>query len=180
MLRAGQSFENPGTGSRLEVVATPRDSGRHVLVVERLQKPGTGKAGAHLHLDFEHRFAVLDGRLTLELDGEERTFGAGEEVHVQPKTPHRDPWNTSDEDLRFRTEFEPVPEFVEGFTAAFGHLLQEGRTNDQDFVPDLQLFVCLYAYRGQSYGVGPPIWLQKALIPVLAAVGRLRGYRAAY
>jgi quercetin dioxygenase-like cupin family protein len=180
MLRAGQSFENPSTGSRLEVVATPREYGRDVLVVERLQKPGTGKAAPHIHLDFEHRFAVLDGRLTLELDGQERTFGAGEEIHVQPRTPHRDPWNTSDEDLRFRTEFEPVPEFVEGFTAAFGHLLQEGRTDDQDFVPDLQLFVCLYAYKGKSYKVGPPIWLQRALIPLLAAVGRLRGYRAAY
>jgi quercetin dioxygenase-like cupin family protein len=180
MLRAGETFENPRTGSRLEVVATPRDSGRDVLVVERLLKPGTGKAGAHFHLDFEHRFAVLDGRLTLELDGEERTFGAGEEIHVPRGTPHRDPWNAEDEELGFRTEFEPVPEFVEAFTAVFGHLLREGRTNDQDFVPDLQLFVVLRAYKGRSYGVGPPIWLQKALIPLLAAVGRVRGFRPSY
>ena len=180
MLRAGESFENPRTGSRLDVVATPRESGRDVLVVERLQKPGTGKADPHLHLDFEHRFAVLDGSLTLELDGEERTFGAGEEVHVPPRTPHRDPWNAGAEDLRFQTEFEPMPEFVEGFTAAFGHLLREGKTGDQDFPPDLQLFVCLHAFKGRSYGVGPPIWLQRLAIPALAAIGRLRGYRPAY
>jgi quercetin dioxygenase-like cupin family protein len=180
MLEAGQIFEHPRTGSRLEIVSTPRDSGRELLVAERLLKPNTGKADAHFHRDFEHRFAVLDGRLTLELEGVERSFGAGEEVHVRPGTPHRDPWTAEDEDLRFRTEFEPVPAFVEGFTAAFGHLLGEGRTNDQDFPPDLQLFVCLRAFKGQSYAAGLPVWLQKATIPLLALVGRLRGYRPSY
>jgi mannose-6-phosphate isomerase-like protein (cupin superfamily) len=180
MLRAGEVFENPKTGSRLEIVATPRDGGRDVLVAERLLKPGTGLADAHVHHDFEHRFAVLDGRLTIELDGEKRAFGAGEEVSVPLRTPHRDPYNDGDEELRFRTEFEPVPEFVEAFTAAFGHLLREGRTNDQDFPPDLQLFVCLNAYKGRSYAVGLPIWLQKAFLPLLALVGRLRGYKPSY
>src|SRR4051812_48278515 len=121
-LRAGEVFENPATGSRLEVVSTPRDSGGEVLVMERLLKPGTGRADAHIHHDFEHRFAVMDGQLTLELDREKRSFGVGEEVSVPVRTPHMDPYNDGNEDLRFRTEFEPATEFVEGFTAAFGHL----------------------------------------------------------
>jgi quercetin dioxygenase-like cupin family protein len=179
-LRAGDVFENPKTGSRLEIVATPRDGGRDVLVAERLLRPHTGRADAHVHHDFEHSFTVLDGELTLELDGEKRTFGAGEQVSVPIRTPHRDPYNDGDEDLRFRTEFQPATEFVEGFTAAFGHLLREGRTNDQDFPPDGQLFVCLQAFNAKSYGVGPPIWLQKAMVPLFALVGRLRGYKPSY
>jgi mannose-6-phosphate isomerase-like protein (cupin superfamily) len=179
-LRAGEVFENPGTGSRLEIISTPRDGDSNVLVAERLLKPGTGRADPHVHHDFEHRFAVMDGQLTLELDGEKRSFGVGEEVSVPIRTPHMDPYNDGNDDLRFRTEFEPATEFAEGFTAAFGHLLREGRTNDQDFPPDGQLFVCLHAYKGKSYAAGPPIWLQKPVLPLLALIGRLRGYKPSY
>jgi quercetin dioxygenase-like cupin family protein len=180
ILRTGDVFEHPETGSRLEILATPGDGGRDVLVVERLLKPGKGRAGAHLHRDFVHSFEVLDGRLTLEVDGEERTAAPGERVSVPIGTPHRDPYNASGEDLRIRTEFEPVPDFVDGFTAAFGHLLREGRTNENDFPPQLQLFVCLHAFNADSWGVGPPIAVQRMVVPLLAFVGRLRGYRVSY
>jgi len=179
-LRAGEVFENPKTGSRLEIVSTPRDGDRDVLVADRLLKPGTGRADAHVHHDFEHRFAVLDGQLTLELDGEKRSFGAGEEVAVPVRTPHVDAYNDGQEDLRFRTEFDPATDFVEGFTEAFGHLLREGRTNDQDFPPDGQLFVCLHAFKAKSYAAGPPVGLQRVFLPLLAFVGRLRGYKPSY
>jgi mannose-6-phosphate isomerase-like protein (cupin superfamily) len=179
VLRAGEVFEHPRTGSRLEVVSTAREGGQ-VLTVDRLLKPHTGKAGAHRHLDFQHRFEVLQGRMEIAVDGEERSHGAGESVAVPVGTPHVDPWNASDEDVLFRTQFEPVPDFVEAFTEVFGHLLGEGRTDDQDFVPNPELFVVLHATRGQSYAVGSPIWLQRAILPALAWLGRRRGYEASY
>lgn len=33
---------------------------------------------------------------------------------------------------------------------------------------------------GRSYGAAPPVPIQKASLPLLAAIGRLRGYRAHY
>jgi mannose-6-phosphate isomerase-like protein (cupin superfamily) len=175
MLTAGEVYENPGTGARLEVLRTPREAAQ--LEVERVYKPQTGKAGAHLHRDFEQWFTVQDGEMTMTLDGDERAYGPGETVHVSKGVPHVDPWNASNADLRVRGRFDPVPEFVEAYTEVLGQRMREDQVNKQGEFPQLQLFVLLHAYRADSWGVGPPIAMQKPLIPVLAAIGRLRGHR---
>ena len=176
MLAAGEVFENPRTGARLEVLRTPREGGE--LEVERVYKPHTGKAGGHVHLDFDQFFQVLDGEMSMTLDGEERTTGPGETVHVAAGVPHVDPWNATDADLRVRARFAPVPEFVEGYTEVLGKRMRDGKLNGQGEFPQLQLFVILRAYEADSWGDGPPIALQRALMPLLAALGRVRGYKA--
>src|SRR4051812_3565108 len=114
MLAKGDVFENPRTGARLEILATPRDG--DALEVERVYKPHTGKADPHVHLDFEQSFEVVDGAMSMTLDGEEREYDPGETVVVRREAAHVDPWNHSNADLRLRARFEPVPEFVEGYT----------------------------------------------------------------
>jgi len=42
------------------------------------------------------------------------------------------------------------------------------------------LQAAVLAREQDTYMAGPPIWLQKPLIALLAAVGRLFGYRARY
>jgi uncharacterized RmlC-like cupin family protein len=174
MLAAGEVFENPRTGGRLEVLRTPREGGE--LEVERVYKPHTGKAGGHVHLDFDQFFQVLDGQMTMTLDGDERTAGPGETVQVARGVPHVDPWNATEADLRVRGRFDPVPEFVEAYTEVLGNRMREDNLNKQGEFPQLQLFVILREYKADSWGVGPPIAMQKALMPLLAALGRLRGY----
>jgi hypothetical protein len=146
--------------------------------VERLYKPNTGKAGAHLHLDFVQSFVVMDGTATAAVDGEDRELAAGERLEIPQGTPHVDPWNAEEADLLVRFRFTPVPRFVEVYTERAGELIRQDALNKEEEVPILQLFVVLRATDGQSWGAGPPIGMQKALLPLLAALGRLRGYRA--
>ena len=174
MLSKGEVFENPSTGARLEIIDTPRDGG--TLKVERVYKPQTGKADAHLHLDFDQWFEVVDGAMTMKLAGQKRELGPGETVHVPRTVAHVDPWNGSNADLRVRARFEPVPEFVEGFTEALGRAMRDDRLNKQGEFRQLQLFVILREYRARSYAANLPIAFQMALVPPLAALGRLRGY----
>jgi hypothetical protein len=175
MLAKGEVFENPRTGARLQILATPRDAG--ALEVERLYKPHTGKADPHVHLDFEQSFEVVDGGMSMTLDGDEREYGPGDTVQVRRDVPHVDPWNASNADLRVRARFEPVPEFVEGYTETLGHAMREGRLNKQGEFHQLQLFLVLREFRAQSYASNLPLRLQKALMPLLGSLGRLRGYR---
>jgi hypothetical protein len=174
VLSAGETFENPRTGARLAVLHREDE----LLELERLYKPGTGKAGAHLHLDFEQGFEVLEGTATAALEGQERRLGAGETLEMPRSTAHVDPWNAEEADLRVRFRFTPVPRFVEAYTRAAGELMRRDALNRREEVPLLQLFVVLRATGGRSYGAGAPIGVQRALVPLLAAVGRLRGYRA--
>jgi hypothetical protein len=123
-------------------------------------------------------FEVLDGRAIAELDGEERELVAGERLEIPQGTTHVDPWNAADADLLVRFRFTPVPRFVEVYTERAGELIRQDALNEEEEVPILQLFVVLRATDGQSWGAGAPIAMQKALLPLLAALGRLRGYRA--
>jgi hypothetical protein len=52
--------------------------------------------------------------------------------------------------------------------------------NDQDEIPLLQILVIAKAANGRSYGARPAVAVQKASLPLRAAIGRLRGYKADY
>jgi len=44
----------------------------------------------------------------------------------------------------------------------------------------LQVIVLVKATNGRSWAASPSIGIQKAGLPLLAAIGRLRGYKAKY
>jgi hypothetical protein len=117
----------------------------------------------------------------IEVDGEEREFRTGDRVAIPPGTIHRDPWNTNSAELHARGIFEPINDFIEAYAEAYVHHLTEtGRLDDQDEMPLLQIFVTSKATNGRSWAGSPPIALQKASLPLLAAFGRLRGYKPQY
>lgn len=176
MLGTGSRHVNPRTGGTLEVLeATPE-----VLRFERLYKPRTGRANPHLHLDFVHSWEVTSGRGRFELDGEDRDLGAGEQATVELNRPHRDLFNPYAEEALARFEIRPRNEFVATFFETMVWFFELGRLDAQENIPQFQLFVILHATKAQSFAAGPPIALQKALLPALAVVGRLRGYRPRY
>lgn len=176
MLEAGQEFENPRNGASLKVLeASPERAS-----AERLLKPHTGRADEHLHLDFEQSFEVVSGQATASLDGEQRTLGPGERIGIPRGARHMDPYNDGDADLVIRVAAWPNTEFVQAFGDAFAHLMAAGKLNDQDELPLLQILVLAHATKGQSYGTRPPLAVQKATLPLIAALGRLRGYRPSY
>lgn len=171
----GRSWTNPRTGAWLTWLPEGDDG-----VIERVIKPRTGKADAHVHLDFEESYEILSGTATLERDGRAYTAGPGELVEVPRGTPHRNPYNETGEDLRLRHRVSPGGAFADAFVSALGHHTENDTVNDQGEFPDLQLFVVLHATRAQSYLAGPPVWLQRPVIALAAMIGRRRGYRPNY
>ena len=116
----------------------------------------------------------------IEVDGAEREFRQGDRVEVPPGTKHRDPRNPGPGELHVRASFDPNNDFIEAYGAAYAHLLENGGLNEQEELPLLQILVIAKALDGRSYGGSPPVAIQKASLPLLAAVGRMRGYRASY
>jgi hypothetical protein len=106
-----------------------------------------------------------------------RRLQPGDRLEIAAGTRHQDPYNEAAEPLVVRWTIEPVTEFIRGFLDAYAHLLARDELNDQDEFPMLQLFVILRATRAQSYAANLPIGLQRVSLPLLAAIGQLRGYR---
>jgi mannose-6-phosphate isomerase-like protein (cupin superfamily) len=177
VLEVGKRYTSPRTGTWLEVVERSGET----MKFERSFAPGTGRADPHLHEDLTQTWEALSGEGMIEVAGEEREFRTGDRVAIAPAVPHRDPWNPSSTELHVRGMFEPINDFIEAYAEAYvHHLTESGRLNDQDELPLLQIFVTSKATNGRSWAGSPPVAIQKASLSLLAAVGRLRGYRASY
>lgn len=176
MVKQGEAYANPRTGTRVEVEELRPEQ----LVFVRRYPSASGEADPHVHLDFSQSWEVLSGTATLAVDGATQTLTAGERVEVGTGQKHQDPYNETEGELAVRWRVEPVTEFVEGYLNAYAHLLARDGLNDQDEFPMLQLFVILNATRARSYAGNVPVPLQRATLPLLAALGRIRGYRPQY
>jgi mannose-6-phosphate isomerase-like protein (cupin superfamily) len=167
--------ENPKTGAWIE----PLDAGSDAAF-ERLMKPRTGKADAHVHLDFDERYEILEGTATVVREGQEIRLSPGDTLEIPRGTRHVNPHNATSEDLRFRHTASPRTEFADAFVSALAHHMENGTVNEQGEFPDLQLFATLHGTKAKSYLAKVPIVLQKPVIPVAAFIARRRGYRPRY
>ena len=175
MPASGRSWTNPLTGAWVTWLPDGEDA-----VLERVLKPHTGKADAHVHLDYVESFAIIAGTATIEIDGRVVTAGPGETVELPVGTGHRNPYNAGDSDLRLRHRASPGGPFVEAFVSALGHHMENGSVNKQGEFSNLQLFVVLHGTRAQSFRTGIPVAVQKPVLALGAFVGRLRGLRPSY
>ena len=178
MIETGATYTNPRSGGRATVLESWRDNGGERFRFERVLPPGTGKAAAHYHLDYEQRFEIVAGTATMLVDGERRTLSGGESIELTRGARHADPWNEAAGELTTRMQIAPVPKFIESYVETWVERFTQGRLNAQDELPFLQLLVIAQATDSQSFAAQPPRAIQRATAPLLAAIGRLRGYRA--
>ena len=176
MIQAGETFENPRTGTRLSVIESTPER----VVFDRRYPPGSGKADPHIPPDIAQSWQVLSGRGRVVIDGQAREVSGGELVEIATGVPHQDIHNPFDGELDVRWTVEPVNDFVEAFADCYTHYLTHDELDDQDEFKPLQLFPILRATRAQSWILRIPIPVQRPIIAVGAWLGRLRGYRPRY
>lgn len=171
MATAGQIVDNPVTGERFRWHLTEADTDGKLARAEVWVRPGGGVRVEHFHPYSEERFEVLEGRMTLERDGETHVLLGGDRCKVAPGVPHR--WcNAGDEELHLFLEvtdphgFEQMIE--DGFAASHaGQVDAQGRMK---LLPGSEFArVHADAIRVTS----PPRWLQRIVIPPLAWLNRV-------
>ncbi len=175
MARAGEEIYNPVQNDWVIWRKTARDTGGELLSADLLVSPGGGNP-LHVHPLQEEHFRSVSGTLGVQVGDEQRWLKEGEEAFVPPGTSHRW-WNESDdEEARVAVELRPALNTEVFFETNYG-LARDGRT-DRNGVPNLlQQAVTLNGInRGEIYLASPPVPVQKAVLAVLAPLGRLLGY----
>ncbi len=109
---------------------------------------------------------MLAGALTTRIDGVDRVYAAGETFTVPPGTPHR-MQNAGDVEAQALWVTRPALD-TESFFETVWALDAAGSRSL------LQLAVVLAAHRAEFQLASP---VQRALMALLAPIGRLRGYR---
>jgi mannose-6-phosphate isomerase-like protein (cupin superfamily) len=179
MARVGDVIEHPGTGEQIVFRQTARETGGMELVLEFRVRPGGFVAGAHVHPRQEERFDVLEGTVRFRVDGQERDAGPGQTVVVPAGVPHVW-WNPGEAPVRLIVRFGPALRTEEFFEVFFG-LAQDGKTDPQTGQAGLlQSAVMIWEFRREIRPASPPLAVQWALVPALAAIGRLLRYRPDY
>ena len=171
-------LENPATGERLTFLRTGAETGGEVLEYELKFVPRGFAARDHLHPRQEERHEVLDGAFGLIVAGKEQRLGAGDAVTVPPRTQHR-VVQLGEEPVRARFTLRPALETEVLLETLFG-LARDGKVGAGGDPPLLQLAVIFDEFPQLGRPTKPPAAVQRAIVGPLAAIGRLRGYRARY
>ena len=175
MLVVGQEWTSPDGLSAVRVIEVFSERS----VVERLLRPRSGKAKAHVHRDWTQGFEVVEGEAWIRVGKDApRPLAAGETVEIPPGVGHIDPWNESDAPTVTRNIVSPVTPFTHVVFATLGETLAAGRLDPQGELTFFQMAAALHQGRADSWGEQPPIPIQRLVIPMVAAIARARGIRA--
>jgi quercetin dioxygenase-like cupin family protein len=79
--------------------------GENLSVIEERMPPGTQEQ-RHFHERARQFFYVLEGKLTMELAGQEHSLGLGQGLEIAPGQPHQ-AMNKADGDVRFLVISQP-------------------------------------------------------------------------
>ena len=178
MARAGDVLENPATGERLVFLQTGAETNGELLEYELTFVPSGFAVRDHLHPRQEERHEVLDGSLGIVVAGRDRRLGAGDVETVPPQTQHRI-YATQDEPIEARFALRPALRTEVLLETLFG-LARDGKVAADGNPGLLQLAVIFSEFGDLGRPTQPPPAVQRALFAPLAALGRLRGYRASY
>jgi mannose-6-phosphate isomerase-like protein (cupin superfamily) len=179
MAKVGDVIENPLTGEQITFLQTAADTNGAVLQCKFVIQPGGFPFIAHLHPKQEERFKMLAGQLRIWLGTEERVISAGEELIVPAGTPHN--WkNEGGREAQVLVEFRPALRVETLFETMFG-LARDGKTDKLGKPNPMQMAVIAQAFSDEGLPVAPvDRFLFAVLLPILAPLGRLFGYKAVY
>jgi mannose-6-phosphate isomerase-like protein (cupin superfamily) len=166
------ALSNPIAGERIKLRSAAADR----LQIEVRARPGGLRPPLHLHRRSAESFEVIEGRMTLILDGSEEVLGPGDRREAPARTAHTW-WNSGDGDLRFLCDFRPAGQMQSFFETLCG-LAVDGRMDAAGQPAFLQ--IAASAPLWDTYLAGPPLLAQRALFFMLAPVAWAAGYRARY
>jgi mannose-6-phosphate isomerase-like protein (cupin superfamily) len=130
----------------------------------------------HVHLDFDEKFTVREGVVSLLVNGEKRVLQAGESFTVPKMTPHK-PFNETARVavIQSDTDTKSIPiEFAYYLTQMYPVMDRREGT-----MPTL-LQLSAFGNRMDTWIPGSPITAQRMLRTILAPTARLLGYRTHY
>jgi mannose-6-phosphate isomerase-like protein (cupin superfamily) len=144
------------------------------LRVEMWTDPGGGVRAEHIHPALEERYEVLEGEITINLDGESMRLGAGERAVVPAGVRHSFE-NTGDGPAHLVAEAEPAQELRESIEDG-ARLARTERFSDTGLPQSVRALVEAAAlaerYRQTVVLTSPPRFVQRILVPPLARFAR--------
>ena len=175
----GDEIVNPRTGQRMVFRRTGADTEGQELVIECWSPPeqkGDPREPVHVHPKQEKTFRMIDGELTVSMNGTTRTLKGGEEIVVRSDAAHSF-WNGSHQEAHCWQEFRPALRSAEFFSTWFS-FARDGKVNARGMPGLLQMAATAQRFLDEIMVTTPPGWVQRVTFAVLAPIARFTGHEA--
>jgi len=171
-------IHNPITGQSIRFLQTAKDTDGQLLEMEATYNTYSNEPAAHYHPLQEENFTVIEGELTVRIDGQIRVLKAGDVLHI-PKYEIHSMWNDTDARVKVNWKVAPALE-TEYFLETATGLAVDGKTNEHGMPKLLQISMMANRFSNIFRLSRPPFIIQKVLFTLLASIAFLQGYKATY
>lgn len=178
MAYSGKVISNTCTGQSIKFVTTAEESQGDYLEMITEYAPYSLEPAAHYHPLQVEQFNVIEGELTLRLNGRVFTLVANETIEIPPNTIHA-MWNASGSETVVHWKVIPALGTEYLLETAMG-LAASGKTNDKG-MPDLRQVALTMPKFKREYRLAKPAYVvQRCLFGIIDPVARLSGYKSTY
>ncbi len=168
--RAGDVLENPATGERFRVEATPEETDGALASFVASGRPGRLGTQEHVHPAQEERYEVLSGALGLAVDGRSRVLRRGDTGVAPVGTPHR-LFAVDGEAAEVRFELRPALRTL-AFLERYVELGRTGQFNRWGLPRLLPGAVMAREFADVGVATRPPLAVQRVVFGALARLAR--------
>jgi quercetin dioxygenase-like cupin family protein len=174
----GEIWENPASREQVRIVELSHSNPERRATAELTALYGQRLPAEHRHPGLVERLTVLEGELTVKLDGQVSVLRPAETVVIEPGVWH-DWWNDSGYKTWVSVQITPGDRFAHMIETLYG-LARLGHTDAKGMPNLLQLALTAREFSDVIVFRSPPAAIQRALFGALTPVARWRGYRATY
>lgn len=163
------TLDNPVTGDRIDILASPLTAAFEPLILCSTLPPGSPGTPPHCHRRLTERFSIELGTLDFLIDGRWQSLRPGTAVTVRPGIVHGFR-NDSDRPVTFVCTVAPGAGF-ERFLRILHGLAKEGRTDGRGMPRDMRAMAAALVQADLLLATVPE-WVQRPLLGLLAFAAR--------
>ena len=173
-----KEIRNPKTGQHIKFLQTRKDTNGALLEMESVYDPSSVEPPAHYHPYQVESFNVLEGELTVKINGSLNILKRGDTLNIAPNVVHA-MWNNSNYKTIVNWKVKPAldTEYLLETTAA---LAENNKTDENGRPPILQVAVMMEEFSDTFRLARPSYAVQKVLFGILIPFAYVLGYKATY
>jgi quercetin dioxygenase-like cupin family protein len=178
MAYRGKIINNPAAKMSIHFLQTKNDTGGKLLEMEATYQPHSTEPVMHYHPNQEENFTILEGELTVMINGVTSILKAGDKLHVARGVEHA-MYNSSDIKTVVNWQVRPALD-TEHLLETTAGLANDGRVNKKGVPGILQVALMANKYSTVFRLSKPSFALQKIIFSILSPFAFLAGLRADY
>jgi quercetin dioxygenase-like cupin family protein len=178
MAKKNKIITNPVTGQTIRFIQTSKDTDGTLLEMESTLAPYSTEPLPHFHPVQLEEFIIMQGSISVRINGKKKILQAGEKLTLFPNT-HHSMWNHTGEKAVVNWKVQPALETEKFFETAMG-LAADGKVNKKGMPSLLQTSLLVSKYKKEYRLSKPSLFVQSVIFCLLMPIAKWRGYKSVY